>query len=315
MSSSRPTAARLHHAWALPLGAVVVLALAACGGGSGSTKAQAAAPAASASAGQRSGSGTAQQDRGGVRGTIAAVTGQLMQLQDTSSQTAVAWTSSTTITAQVAGTLADVKPGVCVLAVTAPTGTSSTASASGAATSVAISQPVNGACTAGFGAGTGGTRGAPGGGMPSGAPTGGQPYGTRPSGAPTGGAGGFVRPVDGLVTAVSGDTITVQTTTGSGTATSGTATTGTATVTVDSATVFRTTKAADASAIVVGQCATARGQADSSGKVTATSIVVSPPTNGTCVTANRGFGGSRSGQGQTGQQTGQQGAPTAGTNA
>lgn len=312
MSSSRPTAARLHHAWALPLGAVVVLALAACGGGAGTTKAQAAAPAASASAGTRPGSGTAQQDRGGVRGTIAAVTGQLMQLQDTSSQTAVAWTASTTITAQVAGTLADVKPGVCVLAVTAPTGTSSTASASGAATSVAISQPVNGACTAGFGAGTPGTRGAPGGGMPSGAPAGGQRYGTRPSGAPTAGAGGFVRPVDGLVTAVSGDTITVQTTTGTGgTATSGTATTGTATVTVDSATTFRTTKAADASAIVVGQCATARGQADSSGKVTATSIVVSPPTNGTCVTANRGFGGNRSGQGQTGQQ----GAPAAGTNA
>ena len=313
MSSSRPTAARLHHAWALPLGAVVALTLAACGGGAGTTKAQAAAPAASASAGTRSGSGTAQQDRGGVRGTIAAVTGQLMQLQDTSSQTAVAWTSSTTITAQVAGTLADVKPGVCVLAVTAPTGTSSTASASGAATSVAISQPVNGACTAGFGAGTGGTHGAPGGGMPSGAPSGAPGYGNRPSGAPTGGAGGFVRPVDGLVTAVSGGTITVQTTTGAPGTTAGgaTPTTGTATVTVDSATTFRTTKAADASAIVVGQCATARGQADSSGKVTATSIVVSPPTNGTCVTANRGFGGNRSGQGQTGQQ----GAPAAGSNA
>lgn len=307
MSSSRPTAARLHHAWALPLGAVVVLTLAACGGGSGTTKAQAAAPAASASAGARAGTGAAQQDRGGVRGTIAAVTGQLMQLQDTSSQTAVAWTSSTTITAQVAGTLADVKPGVCVLATTVRSGTA-TASASGAATSVTVSEPVNGACTAGFGGGAGGV---PGGGMPSGMPTGAPGDGTRPSGAPTGGTGGFARPVDGLVTAVSGDTITVQTTTG----TSGTATTGTATVTVDSATTYRTTKPADATAIVVGQCATARGQADSSGKVTATSIVVSAPTNGTCVTANRGFGGNRSGQGQTGQQTTQQGAPAAGTNA
>lgn len=307
MSSSRPTAARLHHAWALPLGAVVVLTLAACGGGSGTAKAQAAAPAASASAGTRSGSGTNQQDRGGVRGTIAAVTGQVMQLQDTSSQTAVEWTSSTTITQQVAGTLADVTAGVCVLATTATSGTA-TASASGAATSVTITQPVNGACTTGFAGATGGT-GAPRSGMPSGAPTGAPGYGTRPSGAPTGG-GSFVRPVDGLVTAVSGDTITVQTTTG----TSGTATTGTATVKVDSATTYRTTKAADASAIVVGQCATARGQADSSGKVAATSIVVSAPTNGTCVTANRGFGGMPGGQnGQNGQAPA--GAATAGTNA
>lgn len=312
MSSSRPTAARLHRAWALPLGAVVVLTLAACGGGAANAKAP-AAPAASASAGARSGSGggAAQQDRGGVRGTIAAVTGQVMQLQDTSSQTAVAWTSSTVISQQVAGSLADVTPGVCILATTASSGTA-TASTSGAATFVTITQPVNGACAAGFGGAAGA---APGGGMPTGAPR----SGARPSGAPTGGAGGFARPVDGLVTAVSGSTITVQTTTRaagtSGTATPGTAspgtTTGTATVTVDSATTYRTTKTADASVIVVGQCATARGQADTSGKVTATSIVVSPPTNGTCVTANRGFGGNRGGQ--NGQP--QQGAPAAGSNA
>ena len=144
MSSSRPSAARLHHAWLLPLGAVVALTLAGCGGAT----AKAATPAAaapSASASARAGAGT-QQDRGGVRGTIAAVTGQVMQLQDASSQTAVEWTSSTTITKQVAGTLADVTDGVCVLATTAGSGTA-TASASGAATSVTITQPVNGACT------------------------------------------------------------------------------------------------------------------------------------------------------------------------
>lgn len=302
MSSSRPTAARLHRAWALPLGGVVVLTLAACG-----STANAKAPApASATAAPRAGAGAGQQDRGGVRGTIAAVTGQVMQLQDTSSQTAVAWTSSTAISQQVAGSLADVTPGVCILAATA-SGTA-TASTSGAATFVTITPPVNGACATGFG----GAAGAPGGGMPSGAPR----SGARPSGAPTGGTGGFARPVDGLVTAVSGSTITVQTTSrAAGTSTSGTATpgatTGTATVTVDSATTYRTTKTADASAIVVGQCATARGQADTSGKVTATSIVVSPPTNGTCVTANRGFGGNRGGQ--NGQS--QQGAPAAGSNA
>lgn len=306
MSSSRPTAARLHHAWALPLGAVVVLALAGCGGGAANAKAPGAAPAASASAGAGArAAGPNQQDRGGVRGTIAAVTGQLMQVQDTSSQTAVAWTSSTTITQEVAGTLADVKPGVCLLAVTGGPGASGTATASpsGAATSVTVTQPVNGTCTAGFGGVAGG---APGGGMPNGRPSGAPGYGTRPSGAPTRGAGGFVRPTDGLVTAVAGDTITVQPVTGTGAG----ATTGTATVTVDSATTYRTTKAADATAIVVGQCATARGPADSSGKVTATSIMVSAPTNGSCVTAYRGGFGNRNGQsGQT-----QQGA-VAGTNA
>ncbi|MBN9326599.1 MAG: hypothetical protein J0I87_06775, partial [Cellulomonas sp.] len=162
MSSSRPTAARLNRAWALPLGAVVVLTLAACGGGAANAKAP-AAPAASASAGARAGAGAGanQQDRGGVRGTIAAVTGQVMQLQDTSNQTAVAWTSSTAISQQVAGSLADVTPGVCILATTA-SGTA-TASPSGAATFVTITQPVNGACAAGFG----GAAGAPGGGMPT----------------------------------------------------------------------------------------------------------------------------------------------------
>ena len=296
MSSSRIPAARLHRAWALPLGAVVVLALAGCGGTAANAKAPAAAPSASASARAGARTGT-QQDRGGVRGTIAAVTGQVVQLQDTSTQTAVQWTASTSITKEVDGTLADVAPGVCVLAVTARTGTA-TAAASGAATSVTITAPSNGACTTGFGGFAGGTGGAPGGGMPTGAPR----YGARPSGAPTAGAGGFARPTDGLVTAVSGNTITVQTTTGSGT-------TGSATVTVDSATTYRTTKAADASAIVVGQCATARGQANTAGTVTATSILVSAPVNGSCVTVNRGFGGMRGGQ--NGQAT----APAAGSNA
>ena len=48
------------------------------------------------------------------------------------------------------------------------------------------------------------------------------------------------------------------------------------------ATTYTRTVAADASAIVVGQCATARGEADDSGKVTATSITVSAPTDGEC---------------------------------
>lgn len=320
MSSSRPTAARLHPAWAIPLGAVVALTLAGCGGAAASAKAPAAAPSAAASAGARPGGGN-QADRGGVRGTIAAVTGQVMQLQDASSQTAVAWTSSTTITQEVAGTLADVTPGVCVLALTAGSGTAG-AAGSGAATSVTVTQPVDGSCTAGFGGGGGATGGAMPGGRPTGAPgngtrpSGAPGYGTRPSGAPTGGAGGFARPVDGLVTAVSGSTITVQTRTGAtGGGSTGTpsadASTGTGTVTVDAATTYLTTKAADASAIVVGQCATARGTADSTGKVAATSIQVSAPTNGSCVTASRAFGGNRAGQG--GQP--QQGAPTTASHA
>jgi hypothetical protein len=110
---------------------------------------------------------------------------------------------------------------------------------------------------------------------------------------PTGGAqgvpGGFGSRTAGLVTAVDGSTITVETTAQDGS-------TSTATITVDAATTYTRTVEADASALVVGQCITARGEADAAGTVTATSLAVTPPVDGACTTALRGgFGGARGG--------------------
>ena len=53
-----------------------------------------------------------------------------------------------------------------------------------------------------------------------------------------------------------------------------------------------------ASAIVVGQCARATGSADSTGAITATSLTISAPTNGTCTSGfgfRGGFGGGAAG--------------------
>lgn len=95
----------------------------------------------------------------------------------------------------------------------------------------------------------------------------------------------------GLVTEVSGSTITVESTgipTGDddGTAAGGDATT--TTVTVDDATAYTTTAATDASAIAVGLCVLAQGEADDSGQVAATSLTLSEPGDDGCTS---GFGG------------------------
>ena len=52
---------------------------------------------------------------------------------------------------------------------------------------------------------------------------------------------------------------------------------------------------------MVGQCASARGEADDSGKVTATSITVSAPTDGECSMGMlQRFGGGPQGSTQDG---------------
>ena len=132
------------------------------------------------------------------------------------------------------------------------------------------------------------------------------PAGDRPSGAPDGGMRGSNGVARGKVTAIDGGTLTVEVT-GQDDATTS------RTVTVTDATTYTKSEAADASAIVVGQCASARGEADDSGKVTATSITVSAPTDGECSTgfAGRGFPGGPGGQGGSDAGTDQQGGTDA----
>ena len=108
-------------------------------------------------------------------------------------------------------------------------------------------------------------------------PSGGTMPTDRPAGMPTdlptdlpagGMPGGFGQRVSGLVTAVAGTTITVQVA-GQDGATSA------QTVEVSADTTYTTTAAADASAIAVGLCASAQGDSDDSGRMTATSLALS----------------------------------------
>ena len=293
---SRPTR---HRAFVvLPaLAAAAVLVLAGCSGGADTPAAAAAAPSGDPTAGtqqddpQRSGPGSGA----GTSGEIASLTGTVMQVRSTDAQTAVTWTDDTTFTASVAGAPSDVTVGSCVVAVsTATTADSTDATAPLAATSVQLTTAADDGTCAGGGGPGGGQR-------PDGAPTDMPtlPAGDRPSGAPDGGMRGFNGVARGKVTAIDGGTLTVEVT-GQDDATTS------RTVTVTDGTTYTKSVAADASAIVVGQCASARGDADDSGKVTATSITVSAPTDGECSTgfAGRGFPGGPGGRGGSDGQGG-----------
>jgi hypothetical protein len=277
------------------IAAASVLVLAGCSAGTS----QAAAPTASAAPQQQDGGGAQPPGGGGgASGEIATVTGNVMQVRSADAQTAVTWTDVTTFTATVAGTLADVTVGSCVVAVsTATTDDATDTTVPLEATSIRIMQPSDdGTCAGGFGGPGGGAR-------PDGAPTD-LPSMQVPDGAPTdlpsgapGGARMLGGAASGTVTAIDGSTLTVETTGRDDATTS-------RTVTVTDATTYTTTAAADASAIVVGQCASARGESDDSGKVTATSITISAPTDGECAPAMLGGRGFPGGGPQSTTQTG-----------
>ncbi|GAA4628344.1 hypothetical protein [Cellulomonas oligotrophica] len=284
MHTDRPTSTRRLRTIAAgaPVAALALL-LAACGSdASATTDATTSATTAAPDAQPGAGFG------GGTSGEVVVVDGSTMQVQGTDTQTAVTWDDATTFTQTVDASLADVTTDVCVTVVTGEDGA--------AATSVAISDPVDDACTAGFGGGGmgGGTpgempTGMPEGEMPDGAPTA-MPEGEMPEGAPTDmpeggfGGGGFGGGTTGLVTAVDGSTLTVAVTSQDGSSS-------TAQITVDDATTYTRTAEADATAVVVGECATVQGEADDSGTVAATSVAVTSPTDEGCTTGFMGRGG------------------------
>ncbi|MFD4323706.1 DUF5666 domain-containing protein [Nocardioides sp. NPDC058538] len=221
----------------------------------------------------------------GASGKIAAADGSTIQVQGSDSQTAVTYTDKTAITQQVAGSLSDVKAGVCVM-VTPADGSESSDTAVTAG-SIRVTEKTDGSCQGGFGGGR--PSGMPEGGMPSGMPEGempsGAPQGGMPSGGP-GGGGGFG--TSGEVTAVSGDTITVAATGFDPQAEEGAEPeTATVTVTTTGETTVTTTTTADASALAIGRCVTASGTADDTGAVSAERIEVSDAVDGECST---GFG-------------------------
>ena len=241
------------------------------------------------------------EDAGGINGEIVAVTDSLAQVQSTDEQTAVTWTDDTAITLTSDGTLADVTVGVCVSAVVTDD----------VATSVTVTQPDDdGTCSSGF-SGMGGQ-------MPEGMEEGEMPDMPSdmatpedgetpdvPSDMPTqdGGSGEMpdfssMMSTSGEVTAVDGSTITVTDSDGAE-----------STVTVDDSTTYSVTVDSDSSAIAVGLCALAIGEADSAGTVTATTLTLSQPDDdGSCTTGFGSMGGMSGGRGgmSDGQDSGQQ---------
>jgi hypothetical protein len=207
---------------------------------------------------------------------VAAISGTTMQVQSPQAgQVAVGWTSSTTFTHPVTTTLSAVKAGDCVVA-TAPSGSTGT---SFTATALTVSSPVNGQC-----GGPGGAGGPGGGGLGNGQrPTGQRPSGF-PSGGPGGAGGGFAT---GTVSSVSGSSVVIAARQlGSAGSTTN------RNVTVNSTTKISTQKSTTSGSLKVGLCVNAQGKADSTGKVTATSVRITNPVNGQCTV---GFGAGANG--------------------
>ena len=277
---------------AVGLTAVALAALSACGTSS-STATDASTdqptPAASGQPGGQFGGGSGQGFPG-TSGKIAAIQGKTLQVQGTDGQTAVTYTASTTITADVSTTLQAVKVGSCVT-VTPTDDSSSTDTTSVTAASVRITQASGGSCTGGF-SGGGGSFSGGGGSFPSDRPS---DFPTdRPTDFGSGGPGGFggrMRGAFGQVSAVSGDGFTVTSSMPSQDGSSGSQT---VTVTVTRDTTYSTTASASATSLKVGKCVTAAGDSDDTGAIKATTIQVSSPVDGECT---GGFGGFRGGSG------------------
>jgi hypothetical protein len=306
-SASDPTPVRVHRGprtrptrriLALAALGVAAVTLAACGSSSSaSTTSTTKAKAAGGGRG-RFGAGGA---RPGTSGTIAAITGTSLEVQNpTTGQTTVTYTSATTFDQTVSAAASGVTVGSCISAFGKPTSTSSTGkSAFGGpvtATTVTISQPVSGSCTGGFGGGGFG-GGAGGTGRPGGFTRGTGAGGRAPGGAGRfrGGAGGQFGAASGQVTAVSGSTATVSEVNPSTKATSSVV------ITLTASTTYSQRTSATAADLAVGKCATAIGTADSTGAVTARSISLSQPVSGSCTSGFGGFGRGGGGGGAPGQ--------------
>ena len=274
--------------------AAAAVALAACGSSS-------SASTTSSTNASRSGNGTGGSAAGGggaprfpgVTGTIAAINGMSLEVQNPATgQTTVTYTTATTFQQTVVSSVVGVTAGSCITATgTPPTGSGSTNRFGGpvTATRVAISQPTSGSCTAGLGGfRAGGTGGPPGGGPGTGA-SGGAPPGSQPGGSPSrtfrGQNPGQFAVASGMVTAVTGSQVTVSETNPSTQAAS------TAVVTLTPSTTFTERTSASPADLAVGKCAQAVGSADTTGAVAARSITVSTPGASGCAGRLGRFGG------------------------
>ncbi len=262
-----------------------------------------AGPAFAASSG---GSGAPNPGAGGgqfpgASGTIAAISGMSLEVQNAQTgQTTVTYTPTTTFQQTVKVNASAVTVGSCLTATGKPINKSSKNKANRTfgepvtASVVSLSQPISGACTTGSG-GFGGRGGFPGGGTGGRAPFGGEfpGGGQRPPGGGSfrgRGAGQFGL-ASGSVTGVKGSKVTVKETNPT------TKKSSSVVVTLTSSTAFTERQSASATNLAVGKCASSFGSADSTGAVTATSITLSTPGANGCSSGFGGFGGFRGGAG------------------
>lgn len=253
------------------LAAVALLALAACGGGSPNA---AIDPGAGPQT-QQYGGGDDRQPPGAF-GTIAAISGRTLQVQNkVTGQVAVTYTATTSISAEVKASLKDAKVGSCVVVTSADSAPSQSAGSPITASAVRIHPKTNGTC---------GLRGpgGPGGGQgqrkfrPSGAPS------TRPTDLPGDGARRIAFGLSGEVTALTSHGFTVAATRPPADGSSASPTTSPVSVVVTDDTTYTTTRKATPTALKVGRCLQASGRTDDTGAVTATSLTVSDPVDGQC---------------------------------
>ena len=215
--------------------------------------------------------------RPGAFGTVAAISGSSLEVQDPSTgQTTVNVDSSTRINTSATVTTSALSPGMCASAV-------GTRTSSGVidANSVTLSQPSGSSCSTtggpGFGGGfPGGQRGA-GRLRPGGAANGsGGSNGTAAT-APRRPPANLAR-ADGTLSSVSGSTLQIK---------GATSTTG---VQVTSSTRLSEIQATSISALKVGDCVAAFGSIDSIGAVTARTLTVTPAGPNGCTGGFAGRG-------------------------
>lgn len=205
-----------------------------------------------------------QRLRNGAFGQLVKISGSTLVVSGQNGDVTVDFDSSTRVTRTSTAAVADIVPGVCIIA----TGQKDSAGAV-TATFVRLTNPVNGSCA-------GGNRG-PG---PVFTPGG---FGGRRT-APTPPANfGFAA---GLVTAVSGTTVTLQPSGSSA-----------ASVTVPTTVSVSRTEAATTADLQIGECITAAGRRDTAGVVQATALTISPPNASRTCTLGAGGGFFRGGGG------------------
>ncbi|HEY5222854.1 MAG TPA: DUF5666 domain-containing protein [Microbacteriaceae bacterium] len=211
-----------------------------------------------------------------VTGEITKVAGSTISLQGANAASSVTVSSSTKLSQDISASASDLVTGSCVVARTTP---SASGSASTSASTVALSTASStGSCTASVG-GAGGGRFGPG------------------SGGGAGG-GGFTPPVSGVITGVSGSTVTVKP---SANATSSTPTA----FTFDANTVFTRSESASTTDLATGKCVVATGTASSSNTLAASTIVLSAKGASGCVSTFGGrFAGGGGGGGAGGSGSG-----------